>query len=313
LHETSTCIHSDTLFSALITVASKLGKADELLYSFENDGLKISSCLYMLESNKGKVFFLPKPTVPVSDELHYKNIKKLQFVSAGVYKSGISINEWFAEENKKTLFVKENWIATKEELEQLFGKVDELLFQNISFYKKQNIPQVCVHTTDDEGKFYHNTNLQIADLRDIDESLRVHFYCLIDNPTEFFKQVLDLLQYEGIGGQRSTGCGAFEKIELVDLPKELIFESKGQSISLSLISPKDEMELLKDVQYQTVQRGGRRIENGNRLKQLMMLKEGAMVNASLQGAIVDISPKEDKSYLRYGKAFHFSIPKSVIA
>jgi CRISPR-associated protein Csm4 len=313
LHETATHIHSDTLFSALINIAKKLGRDGELVDYFRNGDLKISSCFYLLESPSTTIYFLPKPLCPITDETNYKKLKKIQYVSTGVFQSGIGINNWLSEKNKGILFNEKNWIATKEELQALLGGKNENLFKNISFFDKQNIPQVRVHTNETQNNFYQNTNLQIADLRELHPELRVHFYCLASGINELFKQTLALLEDEGIGGQRSTGCGNIEKVEWMAMPEIFNFKGDTYNCSLSLTAPaKEDLPYLENSFYQTLFRGGRRIRENHRLKQIVMLKEGCITDFQLSGKIKDISPNNHEKYLRYGKAFNLPIPQNIL-
>jgi Uncharacterized protein predicted to be involved in DNA repair (RAMP superfamily) len=122
-----------------------------------------------------------------------------------------------------------------------------------------NIPQVRVHTTEEEHNYYQVGNLQIADNRDLFENLQVHFYFLLkETPSDVLKTVLNLLQHEGIGGQRSTGCG---QVLSASITKTELFNSiKGDSfLALSKVVPtNEEISLLgKNTFYQTTLRGGR--------------------------------------------------------
>ncbi|MGQ1889233.1 type III-A CRISPR-associated RAMP protein Csm4 [Thermophagus sp. OGC60D27] len=319
LHETATYIHSDILFSALINTAHKIGKADDLVDHFEKEDVKISSCFYMLETPRASIYFLPKPLIPLTDqrncndEQNYKRLKKIQFVSTGVFHSGISMNEWFSDIHKETFFHNNNWIATRNELTSLLGEKNDVLYKNISFFTKQNIPQVKVHTTTQIDSFYQNTNLQIANLSEQIPHLKVHFYFLAIGTNDLLRQTVSLLKDEGLGGQRSTGCGEIEETEWIDNPDGFEFGDKSSTISLSLIAPgQNEINYLDNAFYQTIIRGGRFIGKNVRLKKLVMLKEGSVIDLRLKGAIKNISPYEDKPYLRYGKTFHLPIPKSIL-
>lgn len=305
LHDTESFIHSDTIYSAILNIADKIGFADEIKEAFDNN-LNISSAYYMLERKNAQVYFLPRPTVPFTNtELPYKDIKKIKFVSAGVFEKAYGFDKW---ENNIALVTGNNWIATHEEMQKLLKQDD--LVKKAKFIKLSdivNLPQVCVHTTSQENSFYHVGNLQIADNMDINADIHVHFYFLLEGDiSNSLRTVLHLLRDEGIGGQRSTGCGLPTDISIT--PSDIKFGGEA-NMSLSLVGFNNQPELDHNCYYQSLTRGGRKINANNRLKQVVMLKEGAILNSSIKGDVIDIANSKDKPYLRYGKAFLVNIPK----
>jgi CRISPR-associated protein Csm4 len=115
---------------------------------------------------------------------------------------------------------------------------------------------------------------------------------------------------EGVGGQRSSGRGQFKTVQVIDVD---IAEYRSASwyVGLSPISPSDEQEFHDGLHfYELFVRGGgslglRGDPDKHRL-QARFVKEGALLHQDIQGCIVDVSPDQDESVLRYG--MNFSIP-----
>lgn len=318
LHDTDRQIHSDTLFSALVNIVAKIGKANEMVEELQNQNT-LSSAFYLLENGSNSpVCFLPRPTVPLVDSGDtYKFIKQKAFVSIGVFEMGIAMNQWKDKTDSNELIAGTNWITTSKEIEELLGAEFDLeKIKNIKLFEIANIPQVRVHTTEQEHNYYQVGNLQIADNRDLFKNLRVHFYFLLKaEPSDILKTVLNILPHEGIGGQRSTGCGQLLSVSCTET--ELFSTIKGDLfLTLSKVIPThdDVSHLGKNTFYQTTVRGGRIIDNAQdlRLKQVRMINEGAVFENQIKGSIADLRPSEKgKPHLRYGKAFLIQIPKTV--
>ena len=311
LHKSSEIIHSDTLFSALVCLAAKIGLAnpEQIL-----GDCRISSCFYTMEKENNSIFFLPRPTIPLFGEVSFKRIKKIKYVSLGVFNSKIPIMSWFDKTNRdrvhEDLLVGNNWIATKVEFQEMaiaFSQASKL-----QFYQIRTLPQVRVHTNEKINNLYQVERLQIADNSLIDKNLHVHFFFLFSGElSNDLRTVLHLLQDEGLGGQRSIGFGLFSGIEISSDIKKFDFR-EDTYINLSLTSPhSNDFNELKDCHYQPILRGGRNLSTGGYLKQILMLKEGAIINNKVKGNIADISINADGSNLRYGKSFPLLIPKIV--
>jgi CRISPR-associated protein Csm4 len=303
LHKSSEIIHSDTLFAALVCIAAKL----ELVNSEKilGEGC-ISSCFYTMEKGQNNIFFLPRPATPLFGEMPFKDIKKIKYVSLGVFNSKIPTGSWFGTTHSAELIVGNNWIATKKEFEAM----DIKLFSadKLQFYQLQTVPQVRVHTDENKNNLYQVERLQICDNSLIDEKLKIHFYFLFRGElSENLKTVIHLLQYEGLGGQRSIGFGLFEEIEIISETE--MFNLEGDKwMNLSMLSPKgDDFNELETCFYQTILRGGRNLASERHLKQLLMIKEGAIINNKIKGQIADIAVNDNPNR-RYGKNFPLSIP-----
>jgi CRISPR-associated protein Csm4 len=150
----------------------------------------------------------------------------------------------------------------------------------------------------------------------LEHGTKVHFYFLLDienlttDETKLLNQVLYLLPYEGIGGERTTGCGLF--LGFVKQAFNLQVIDNQYFVSISLVNPNHNEEFQAFKNYQIVTRGGRQIgqSGGQILKKVNMIAEGAVVAQAIRGRIVSIAPAGLKTpYLRNGIAMTLPFPK----
>lgn len=312
LADTSDFIHSDTLFSALVSIHARLfsvAETNEFVEQFDTGVLKISSAFYCLESPERKVtYFLPKPMrydaetftdsaeIEISKRDKAKAVKRIRFLSLDLWKEGFSGDELYEHCKQPTL--QNGTFACTQSEEKELGEV--------RFFSRQTLPKVFVHQPTQTDSLYSQTNIQLADN---ENGSKVHFYFLAEGElSESFKTCLHILADTGIGGERSTGCGFLEGVDfLKDSPFENLQGS--QRVALGLLSPtEDEVSKLKF--YKTLLRGGRRLGNPEiredkdvYLQQLRMVREGAVLSETVAGQIVDIPPKNRTKtpFKRYGK------------
>ncbi len=338
LDDTSTYIHSDTLFSAIINLADKIFDstiADSLVANFESGLVNISSGFYCLE-NKGKyIYFLPKPTNynTLSTPKNHKAIKKVQFISKKIWEENILPDKW---NSNDCIILQDKFVLHISELEKLvipsLDKSPKGIAKakaSIRFYSINTFPKVKVHKRVSTESLYYQTNLQIADniikssSPNASERIQVHFYCLLNTTTEFEEgdnyqrllTILEVLADEGIGGERNVGCGHLTAVEVLDTPFEIMVNSvQQQYATLSLSSPNPtNNDLAKFTHYDIITRGGRRTREGGTLPlmRIKMIAEGAVCNDIVEGHIPSIATKgKTKPYLRNGKAF--CVPVAVI-
>lgn len=300
LNDTSTYIHSDTLFSSIINVAAKILEAEELnmlidWFKAENGvRVRISSGFYCLEAGGQYTYFLPKPVTWVAENTkkskELKKIKKVAFISKKVWEEGIKPDQW-----KETChFIQGKFIIHKSELE-----VKDI--GGLSIYHTDSLPKVNVHKPNRDNSIYYQTNIQLED----NGVARVHFYFLLEQDLaedeyKLLKRVLDWMPEEGIGGERTVGCGHLEGIEYHDFAMDFL---ATRYCGVSLVNP-TEADLLNAEAYEIITRGGRPIGADIRLKRVKMMAEGAIFNEKVEGFVPDITPLKAKgTFLRYGKAF----------
>lgn len=331
LHETDIIPRSDTLFSAIVSTAFKVWgnkTGNQFIQWFEDGDLQISSASYCLEIEGAYFYFLPKP-------VHYdllsddKKLRKVRFISTDIWQKGSLPEKWEA----NYAFIQNSFVMDASYLAQK-------TIQHTHLFQKTSLPKVAIHKPGQEDSLYFQTNVQIAQNPQItieEEDLtrkftpHAHFYFLLRYAKkEAFQQlttVLQILADDGIGGERSVGCGRLEGIEIKENPSDFRGFSSIQSdyqCSLSLINPAPE-EFSKLKAYKLITRGGRRIpypkdnadkeyDKKSKLKRVRMLQEGALVQGTLSGSICDITPDDytKQPFKRNGKAFTLPISSKTI-
>lgn len=310
LHTSSNHIHSDTLYSALVNVASKFGIADPK--NILKDCI-ISSVFYAITKDDNIIYFLPRINVPLYGMDNFKEIKKIAFVSPNVYKTGIPVRYWL---DQPDFVLGKNWIATKSDFEH--WNIDFESLKKIELFQLMNRPQVKVHSNQNRSNFYQSENLHIADNSHIDNDIKVSFYFLIKGEMDdvLQKLIFDWLPLEGIGGQISTGSGQITSAEPMSAEVFNISEDGNCMINLSLLSPVQEDDLQR-AYYRTKKRGGRSVGNSLFLKELLMIEEGALFENEVNGTIQDLTPTtypiEGEIFYRYGKSFLLNLPETLKA
>ncbi|MCO7724396.1 type III-A CRISPR-associated RAMP protein Csm4 [Myroides odoratimimus] len=308
LTDTDHFIHSDVLFSALVNNLSTIKSKEEVnqfIEGFESGAIKISSGFYCIENEKATdkqepyLFFVPRPvhtvnTVGIEEYDKIKQVKRVSFIDLPLLDKPIT--DWK---------VKANFAMDIASITKLGISDDDL-----SLYQKDIATHVGIRNKSEEEKVktggpFKVSYISISDLKEY--GLQVHFYFLyevLDEKYESdFEIAVELLTYNGIGGERSSGYGRIEAVETItSLPKRFMEQNNTTyQLSLSKVVPNHEdISLLK--YYTHSIRGGRETTMGT-LKSVEMINEGAILQQGVQGNIVDISIEGNRSYLRNGKAF----------
>lgn len=326
LSDTSTLLHADTLFSAIINTAAKMyakDKVDKLIKRFEAGDWAFSSGFYCLQKGDKYLYFLPKPihyNLLVEEEVggtfDIKGLSKVEYISQKVWEQGILPKDW----GQRCVVVQRKFVILREELAAFLGVSEqraEEMASIIKIYSTHSVPKVAVHKEVLEDNLYYQTNLVVADNYHVDDTLFVHFYFLlntkeIDDKEEInINTVIDFLQYENIGGERSVGCGAIAGVNKENF--QLNMSAQGdEQVTLSLVNP-TAADVKSLMCYDIITRGGRKISRTEKdnekdkdkcLKRVKMLREGALVSTKLEGRLPKLG--ESKSgipFLRNGKPF----------
>ena len=334
LENSEDIIHSDTLFSAIINTYNQVypGDVENLVEAFKKGEIRISSAFHCLEYAPDKYFFfLPKPVnyQYVTGE-NIKKIKKIRFFSAGIWKNPPRPEALL---DGEIGILGENYLLTEPELYQI-GLHPDMLKAN-EFLKDQKLvreeiyPKVRVHASTQENVFYHQVHIQLQELHtqegedDPHPRKQTHFYFLLDTTQESplierFRQIIRLLADEGIGGERSVGCGTFLSV-VFKSAKEMGFPEKDKTstqcgLSLTIPLEKEDFDQIKS--YQLVLRGGgslgKRGVAENHRKQVRMVAEGALFNCEIKGEFPNLAPENFPQVLRNGQAFSlpFHLPSN---
>ena len=317
LDDTSDVLHADTLFSALTNVyAFAFDGAERFIMMIKEGKLHFSSGFYALLYQEKPLFFLPKPVIDFPDQSDPKRLKKVRYLSTGVWNA---LQMGFDPETISTTLnplslpsIGSEFVYLEEELPVATGGYNKKAFRQVV-----TAPKVKVHTTDQEDRIYHETCIQFIDLPYSEGQLKGAFYFLLkhtlneDEPEwKEFLAAVRIMADEGVGGQRSSGRGQFKTVQVIDVDIAE-FCNASWHVGLSPISPNNDREFHDGLYfYELFVRGGgslglRGDPDKHRL-QARFVKEGALLHQVIQGCIVDVSPDPDKRVLRYG--MNFSIP-----
>src|SRR5690606_1291342 len=121
------------------------------------------------------------------------------FVSENLIMNGILPNQWF--DMGECKFVGHQFLCLASEITNEIS----------SIYDETVLPKVKVHTDDKEKQLYSQTNIQFCLHEDIETGY--YFYLserLPDDEREKLHTVIRILADEGLGGDRTSGCGLFE-------------------------------------------------------------------------------------------------------
>ena len=292
---TSDYLHSDTLWSALVNMWALCSPqtVEQFITECKTGQFKLSSAFYCVEYKGENIFFLPKPVslnlFTIKDP---KKLKKVQLISKGVWEKGLLPEDWF-EPKQCTLLQNGSTVALTSEIEE-----------SVSIFSIETNPKVRARNLQErENSFFYQTDLCLSH----GGNHKVYWYFLVQNNLSAclhkdFEKAMQAMINFGIGGERSSGCGALTAYTEIQLDITPDAASK-YSCSVSLTAP-IEKEITEHALYQTIKRGGRFLEHGKCLPVIQMLREGAVFDAEVAGKIVTL--RHDPPVLRYG--LNLSIP-----
>jgi CRISPR-associated protein Csm4 len=321
LAESAEFIPSDTLFSALLDVWNRLGEdVAEFVEPYEdaNPPFLLTSAFPFA----GGVRFFPMPADlnrifkdKLNDKDWRKNLRKIRYFSEGLLRKALAgdvldLNLFPPKRTEKV----ENGVALqkgqvwllKDEVKKLPKHLQEDKKGNkralkalyyLDLWKNGEVPRVTIDRIAQTSTLYHAGRVSFA------EECGLWFGVQWNDesgtyPADFLR-CLENLQYEGLGGERSSGYGAFEYKEEKDfsLPSA---KSGEAGYTLSRYHPtKDELpDALseKNAAYKLVNVGGwlhTHAKADQRRKKLWMLEAGSIIQVSdeIQGSLTDTKPK----------------------
>lgn len=271
-------VHSDTLFSAMCIEALAIGGQEKLNRLVEHAGsgqLLFSDAMPYI----GNYMYIPKPMCRIEgkeqDAAVRKAFKKLTYIPwrlLDVYLDG-GINP--------------------EELNTDFRKLGEK-----AQYQKVYIKQDEDNELYTVGVFRFNENNGLYIIAGFESSDVGHL----------FDELMDSLQYSGLGGKRSAGYGRFE-FKRSDLKSRRGLGCKGDRyISISTCMAKDsELEaVLQGASYKLIKRSGyvqsaEYSEKQLKKRDFYMFAPGAVFTSEFEGDIFDVSINGSHPVYRYAK------------
>lgn len=296
LDDTLSYIPSDTLFSAFChSYLLLFGKTslENLLKRFNTDvpPFQISSC-FPYQQNR---FFLPMPLDPSripapAEDTPFKKYKKVKFVEKSVFERLI---------NEPSSKLKEDDVTIPP------------LKKDSPVYTKNIVPRIAVSRINNHPgeNYFHFGEIAFYD------NCGLFFLAKFNNESEqkLFEATLNLMQDEGIGGNRTVGKGIF-KYERMDNFEIKIPQNNKGCVILSLYSPKEtEIEHLKNGFYELIERKGYIYSpwiQSFRKKSAILFVEGSVFRKQVYGQLLDVTPQihnETLPHRIYKYAFAFSI------
>jgi CRISPR-associated protein Csm4 len=322
LSETSSTIHSDTLFAALVRTYDDLfDDTNDFVREFESGHIKISSGFYCIEQGGAFTWLLPKPvSFDFEEAPDLKSFKKIKFLSHTLWSK-------ISKPQDLTELIKRNEVRLIQSGEFALLQSDirtrrPTAWEYVKLFQRQAIPKVHVRKPSKEDSIYQLEVIEIADNSKLVEedllegAINIHFYFLTEVTDDFkpfeekFDTLLNVLARNGIGAERST----IGRLNGISRKEWRIGDSAAEYFtSLSLLSPTAE-DIKSLLSYRTMFRGGRRIgdDRGYQIqKSVRMISEGAVAKSRLTGQVQDVTPDgASLVYKRNGVPLCLPIPRA---
>ncbi len=303
LADTAEYFHSDVLFGAFISSLAHVNP-DKIKYYktlFETGKIKFSSAFYCVENKQNEfLFLLPKPqSLNLVQTNEHKKLKKVKYISKAIWERGTMPYEWFGN-GSECVSPNPDCVFHNSELE---------IDTRFKLSEKADNQKVRKRTTEEDGNLYTQTDLVLLG----NNSYAVHWYFIFETEltgdalTEI-QNIIRLMADNGIGGERSTGCGKIEEVVFkpfsINLPEESVYHA-----SMALLIPKVE-DVQKIKLHQVKKRGGRYINPGNRIKTVNAVLEGAVIDINaIQAQIIELGDSNFPSW-RYGGCLTLPLPEA---
>lgn len=334
LESTDVLIHSDTLYSALVHNHVKLFGPEDLPSfhaQFEQGHCRISSAFPCLENQDGnRVFLLPRPENLLDgtgqlEGLDHKALKKVAFISTGLWSmpsEALDMNACF--------LLGSSMLISKAEAELLGLTSYRKHLHRLNLIGKSSRPKVHARKPNDDNAYFvlTTTDPQRQYLSKSAEGkwIQAHYYFLLDRQEDLHPDrvnaCINLLADQGIGGERSSGCGSFLEVVRVQnwaeqhLPKP---PNPTFHVGLSMHIPESATAFQNCLRYQLFLRGGNAIRSkateeeegypGFERKQVRMIGEGAVYERyGFTGKIANLRTKADSGHPIWRNGILFTLP-----
>jgi len=275
MEDTSSLIHSDTLYSAIYQTWLKL-------FAVKGDLPIIITSAFPFVDEK---YYLPKPGLEPPGfedleirEIYSKSIKGTSFLSEDIFKKWINGSPVDYKEMEKDI---------------------DILNTNI---KKQIRPRVSLDRLSSTSALYHVGEVYFT-------PKRAGLYFIVNCTEDIYKKlkaVMRILSEEGLGGERSSGYGRFEVNYINNFIVPEVVNGK-KYVTLSLYYPYSKEEFIGALEsYQVSRRGGWTTgkEKNYPQKKVIMFSEGSVFNKEVKGKVVDVASSDiDHPVYKNGKVF----------
>ncbi len=268
-----TFIHSDTLFSALVSAARKFYDDETAQKFLEPKAVLVSSAFPFYKEE----LFLPKPLHFFPKNLNeyemIKIFKKAKFISKDTLikiLAGHKVEDVFFNKD----FVIDGCWRTIKNITSKNKKNDE---EEDKIFEEQEVPHIVMDRVTNQTQIFYKTEVYFH------KNAGLYFIAEVkDSLLQKFETVLRFLGDEGLGADRTIGKGLFEVEEIQNFSLPLSQES-DYYYSLSLYSPsKEEFEIIEPRKsfYDFTIRGGWITNNTLNRKSLRMFVEGSVLKFS---------------------------------
>jgi len=303
--KTDEIIHSDTLFSALMTLWNNFYD-DKVESLCQNPPFLISSAF----PYKSAIYFFPRPMVKIGKEGEDdyktgKKLKKVKYVSKNILEA-LRKGDSLDFDDNDTFQNHKFWIE----------RTSDKLNKSSRIFSVREVPRVTIDRATSSSEIFYFSEI----IFERDSGL---FFLARFKNKEFrskFEAVLRLLGDEGIGGDKRIGKGVFS----LHIDEGFSFSTLQDAdgfMNLSLYYPKeDEFDngILKGASYNLVSRKGWIHASGAmslKRKQIRMFSEGSVFtcigeeNYGVNPCVLekDATIGLQHNIYRYGMAFHLPI------
>lgn len=286
LDSTDITFHADTLFSALFQEALKLEKQEVFLQRVSEGKIIFTDAFPYI----GKNYYIPKPMMSVQakdekkqgDSRQKKLFKNLKYIPVDTISD--FVNGTFPEEHMEDL----KYLGTQKMKVSvgIRGMEDPEPYRVSIWY------------------FNKGTGLYILAGYENKKDL------------ELLTELLESLQYTGLGGKKSSGLGRFEcrACELPEDMKKMLLKRSHENILLSTALPEDmELEeILKEASYMLLKRSGF-VDSTDyapqqmRKRDIYVFSPGSCFSRTFKGQIIEEKNGGMHSIFRYAKAFFVGV------
>ena len=304
---------SDSLFAAVTAATIAVEgpeRAAAILAPFLHSEQAPESVPFKLSSlfpRAGDLPLFPMPRVRVNlkaleDRTRGKTLKKIAYVSPGILLHLLHenvIDSFLPSDTDDSdgLMLQDGkvWITREEQalLPKVCRKLDAFGLYEWAIWKNDAVPRVTIDRASNSSTIFQVGRTVF------NEACGLWLLADVNQQPEFLEELLEVLGDQGIGGERSSGYGAFEvgPFEVPELPEP----SQGDRvITLSRFNP-TERELAAGVlgrraSYELVGAGGGLSSPGGaaqRRKRVRMIEAGSILEAArpIVGRVVDVRPE----------------------
>ncbi len=266
-----TFIHSDTLFSALVSAARKFYGDDVGLKFLQPNSVILSSAFPYYKNE----LFLPKPLHFYPENLKeyemIKVFKKAKFLSKDHLQNILS-NKEINEEYFNNDYILDGCWRTVKNLTSKNKKEDE---EEDKIFRVQEVPHIVMDRITNQTQIFYKSEVYF------NKNAGLWFIAEVENDLlQKFETVLRFLGDEGLGADRTTGKGLFEVEKISDFSLSNNTDADYFYL-LSLYSPtKEEFQQIDPRKsfYDFTIRGGWVSNNTLNRKNLRMFVEGSVLS-----------------------------------